>query len=393
MWRKNTNFEEKFAMPTQSQPSRPYTFDRVVRIVIALLAIAGGVWLVTVLKSVLLPFLVAWLVAYMLEPFVQYNKRLLRVRSRWLPITMTLFELCLVLTALGIFVVPSVLDEMHRVADFIGRYTASGAQVQFISPEVHQWIKETVDFESIAGRLTGRDIRGILSALGSFIAGGYDIVLGIFNWFLVVLYVVFIMLDYERLLRGFKHLVPPKYRPTVFAVADDVKRSMNHYFRGQALVAFCVGVLFCIGFLIIGLPMAVVMGLFIGLLNMVPYLQLISLIPTTLLCLVCSTGEGVDFWNIWLATMAVYIVVQCIQDFFLTPKIMGKAMGLNPAVILLSLSVWGTLLGFIGLIIALPLTTLLLAYYDRYISTRDDGETPSQHRSDTRALHRLLEEP
>lgn len=72
--------------------------------------------------------------------------------------------------------------------------------------------------------------------------------------------------------------------------------------------------------------------------------------------------------------MAVYVVVQCIQDLFLTPKIMGKAMGLNPAIILLSLSVWGTLLGFIGLIIALPLTTLLLSYYDRYITSRENRE-------------------
>lgn len=70
--------------------------------------------------------------------------------------------------------------------------------------------------------------------------------------------------------------------------------------------------------------------------------------------------------------MAVYIIVQLIQDFFLTPKIMGKAMGLNPAIILLSLSVWGTLLGFIGLIIALPLTTLLMAYYDNYISNLEN---------------------
>ena len=67
--------------------------------------------------------------------------------------------------------------------------------------------------------------------------------------------------------------------------------------------------------------------------------------------------------------MAVYCVVQAIQDLFLTPKIMGKAMGLNPAIILLSLSIWGTLLGFLGLIIALPLTTLLLAYYDEYLNT------------------------
>jgi predicted PurR-regulated permease PerM len=68
--------------------------------------------------------------------------------------------------------------------------------------------------------------------------------------------------------------------------------------------------------------------------------------------------------------MAVYVIVQVIQDFVLTPKIMGKAMGLNPAIILLSISVWGSLLGFIGLIIALPLTTLLISYYNRYISRR-----------------------
>ncbi len=142
---------------------------------------------------------------------------------------------------------------------------------------------------------------------------------------------------------------------------------MNHYFRGQALVALCVGVLFCIGFLIIDMPLAIILGLFIGVLNMVPYLQLISLVPAILLCLVCSVDSGVDFWIIFWKCMAVYCIVQAIQDLFLTPKIMGKAMGLNPAIILLSLSIWGTLLGFLGLIIALPLTTLLLAYYDEYL--------------------------
>ncbi len=91
--------------------------------------------------------------------------------------------------------------------------------------------------------------------------------------------------------------------------------------------------------------------------------------------------------------MAVYVVVQCIQDLFLTPKIMGKAMGLNPALILLSLSVWGTLLGFIGLIIALPLTTLLLAYYDMYITSREDGENSSQHRKDSAAFIDMIEDP
>ncbi|MDE6270721.1 MAG: AI-2E family transporter, partial [Muribaculaceae bacterium] len=172
-----------------------------------------------------------------------------------------------------------------------------------------------------------------------------------------------------------------------------VKESMNHYFRGQALVAFLVGILFSIGFSIVGLPLAIVLGLFIGLLNMVPYLQLISIIPTSLLCLVYSIDGNVDFWPVWWECMAVYIVVQCIQDLVLTPRIMGKAMGLNPALILLSISIWGTLLGFIGLIIALPLTTLLLAYYDRYISSREDGEDPGERAEDEEALREMTQFP
>jgi predicted PurR-regulated permease PerM len=161
-------------------------------------------------------------------------------------------------------------------------------------------------------------------------------------------------------------------------VGHDVKSSMNRYFRGQTLVAMTVGVLFCIGFSIISLPLAVVMGLFIGLLNMVPYLQLISLVPCTLLCLVSSANGNAQFWPLFLEAMAVYVVVQCIQDLILTPRIMGRAMGLNPALILLSLSIWGSLLGFSGLIIALPLTTLIMSYYNSYVINRQPPQAKEE---------------
>lgn len=373
--------------------SRPYTFDRVVRMLITIVVLAAIVWLVDLLSSVLLPFLVAWLIAYLLEPFVQYNRRLLRVRNRWLPIFMTLFETVLLLSVLAIFVVPSVLDEMHQVSGLISRYLENGSSVSLIPVSVQEYIRENIDFAEISRQLTSQDVRSILDTLGSLISGSYDIVLGIFNWFIVLLYVVFIMLDYERLLRGFKHMVPPKYRAVTFKITNDVKDSMNHYFRGQALVAFIVGILFSIGFLIIGLPLAVVLGLFIGLLNLIPYLQLISLIPATLLCLVYSVSGHIDFWTIWCETMAVYIIVQCIQDLFLTPKIMGRAMGLNPAIILLSLSIWGTLMGFIGLIVALPLTTLLLSYYDHYIDRHEDDETPHERQIEKEDIEKIIESP
>lgn len=376
-----------------SSPSRPFTFDRVIRMLIGVVVLAAAVWLVKILKGALLPFLVAWLIAYMLEPFVQYNKRLLRVKKRWLPIFMTLFETALILVLVGIFVIPSIYDEMHRVALLVKSYADKGSDIQFVPAYIHEYLKDYIDFNRIAGELTSQDIRSLLEAAGSFIAGSYNLVVDIFSWFLVIVYVVFIMLDYEKLLAGFRHLIPPKYRNTTGRLLHDVKTSMNHYFRGQALIAFIVGILFCIGFSIINLPLAIVLGLFIGLLNMVPYLQLISLIPTTLLCLVYSVDANVNFWNIWLASMGVYIIVQCIQDMFLTPKIMGKTMGLNPAVILLSLSIWGTLFGFIGLIIALPLTTLLLAYYNDYIINRRDGESPEEKAEDRKSLSDIISAP
>ena len=108
-------------------------------------------------------------------------------------------------------------------------------------------------------------------------------------------------------------------------------------------------------------------GLFIGLLNLVPYLQTIGIVPVVFLTLLKSAETGQSLWWLILGVLLVFVVVQVIQDFFLVPKIMGKAMGLNPAVILLSLSVWGALLGFVGLIIALPLTTLLISYYKRFV--------------------------
>jgi len=365
----------------EASSRRPYTFDRVVRLLISLLAIVGVVWLVNILRDVLLPFLVAWLVAYILEPFVQYNRRLMGLKGRAVAVFLTLFECLLLLFVLGMFLLPSISAEMRQVGELIDRYAAGASDsIPFIPASVHEYLRDTIDFNTIAKDMTGQNVRSILDAIGGMLSSGINMVMWLVNWFFALLYVVFIMLDYEKLMRGMKRMVPPKFRSTTFTVLDDVKRSMNHYFRGQALVAFIVGILFAIGFLIVGLPLAVILGLFIGLLNMVPYLQLISLVPTTLLCLVYSAGSDMGFWEVWWSCMAVYVVVQCIQDLFLTPKIMGKAMGLNPAIILLSLSIWGTLLGFIGLIVALPLTTLLLAYYDQYLlAHRDDGKGGIKH--------------
>lgn len=349
---------------------RPYTFDRVVRMLMGTLLCGIIIWFVYILRQVLLPFGVAVVVAYLLEPIVQFNRRLLHLKGRTIAVFVTFFGVLFALGALTWAFAPSIIGEMRQVGTLISLYVSSDQSVPFIPESVHRFIKENIDWSRVSALLSGVDWMSIGNRALSLVSSGLSLIIDVFNWLLTVLYVIFIMLDYDRLARGFRAMVPPAYRRQVFAIGGDLKESMNHYFRGQALVAFCVGILFSAGFLIMGMPLAVILGLFIGLLNMVPYLQLVSIPVTALLCMVYSTQSAAGFWVIFGEAMLVYIVVQAIQDLFLTPKIMGKAMGLNPAIILLSLSVWGSLLGLLGMIIALPLTTLLLSYYERYVINR-----------------------
>lgn len=360
-------------------PRRPYTFDRVVRIIFSLCGLLAVLYLLQILSDVLLPFFVACLIAYILEPSVELNKRIFRCKRRFFPVVLTLLEAIFLVGILCWILIPYLVEECSEMALIIKEYASSQIQIPYISKEIHDFIRDNVDFDKI-GRLLSREqwwelIKNSLNQTWSFIGSSLSLIVGMISWLIVVLYVIFIMLDYERFILSLRQLIPFGQRKQVHHIVKDIENAMNRYFRGQFYIASLVGLLFAAGFLIIGLPMAVVFGLFIGMLNMVPYLQMISLPIAAVLCLVGSIAGGPTFWVLFWECMAVYVVVQCIQDLILTPKIMGKAMGLNPAVILLALSVWGSLLGFLGMIIALPLTTLLLSYYDLYIVQRSLPDT------------------
>ncbi|MDE6296052.1 MAG: AI-2E family transporter [Muribaculaceae bacterium] len=359
---------------------RPYTFDRVVRIVFSILAVLATIWLLNILKGVLLPFMIACLLAYMLEPIVRWNQRWTHIHHRFVPVVLTLLETLILFSAFCVIFFPYLINETTAMAAAVTKYANTQIHIPYISQQVLDFLRDNINLDEISRWISREEwinlAKQTLYKSWNVISTSFELLFSALSWLIVLLYLVFIMLDYERLMLSFRQLVPHQHRNRVYRIADDIKNAMNRYFRGQFLIAFSVGILFSIGFLIIGLPMAVVMGLFIGMLNMVPYLQLISLPFTALLCLVAFVSNGVEFWVIFWEAMAVYVVVQLIQDLILTPKIMGKAMGLNPAIILLSLSIWGCLLGFMGLIIALPLTTLLLSYYDLYVVQRS-GDTTS----------------
>lgn len=367
-------------------PQKKITFDSFIRGVLSGTVIIAILYLLNRLSGVLLPFFIAWLIAYLTYPMVIFYQNRLRLRSRVLSILAVMLTLVVLGGIAFSFFVPPMIEECAKLKELIEIYLIEDRNHAAIPETVSEFIRKNIDFNWLQNNITTDNIvsaiQKLLPKVWTLLSTSYNIILAIFTLFIIILYLFFILLDYEQIANGWITLLPKKYQGMALRLTTDIKTSMNRYFRGQALVAFCVGILFSIRFLIIDFPLAIGLGLFIGLLNMVPYLQIIGFIPTILLALLKAADTGESFWWTLGLALVVFAVVQAIQDMILVPKIMGKITGLNPAIILLSLSIWGSLMGMLGMIIALPGTTLLLSYYQRYIRKKDLAVFPEAESTD-----------
>jgi predicted PurR-regulated permease PerM len=355
---------------------KQYTFDRIIRILLSVGILAGVIWLTGYLSDVLIPFAVALLMAYLANPLVTLVQK--KIPNRAAAVFISLFGIIAIASLLGWLVIPMIAGEIVQmgriVTDLVNNSDLAEKASQQLPPDLWQVIKnffarpeiknffKDINLWKIAQSVSQK----VLPGVWGLITGTASFLVGLVGLFVIGLYFIFLLLDYETV-RGWKDLVPPAHRDSIVGFVDDFESAMSRYFRGQAAVASICGVLFALGFALIGLPLGILLGLFIGLLNMIPYLQIIGLIPAGLLALVHAVQSGTNIWMVLGLTGLVFVVVQIVQDVILVPKIMGKVTGLNPAMMLLSLSIWGKLLGLLGMIIALPVTYLLLVYYRRLI--------------------------
>ena len=357
------------------------TFDRFIRWTGIGLLVLAILLLMNYLSSVLLPFFIAWFMAYLLYPIVKFVQYKMHVPTRALSIIVTLIFVIAVVGGVVYLIIPPMIEQFQKLGELATKYIHNTAHITSIPETIQGWIQENQ--ARIDDFFRSKDFTDALKTampqLFSFLGQTASVVISIVASLITLLYMFFILLDYEYLTENWIKIFPKKVRPFWSELMQDVERELNNYIRGQGLVALTMGVLFCIGFTIIDFPMAIGLGILIGILDLVPYLHTFALIPTALLALLKAADTGQNFWIILISAVAVFAIVQIIIDMIVTPKIMGKAMGLNPAILLLSLSVWGALLGFIGLIIALPLTTLLIAYYQRYVTRElDEDENSSE---------------
>lgn len=355
----------------------PFTFDRTVRIALFVLCVLALTWAIAAIWEVLLPFLLAGIFAYVMMPLVRFFQDTLRLRSRSLSVLLVFFLTMGLFVLASLYLIPALQEEVVKTIEAIKQHSDGKSLTEQILPdEAAKYLESQLDFREM---LQGLSLESILSTgeslwdkAGGLVSG----TISVFSWTLVfamgIIYFIFIMMDMEGLALGLLEMFPSSARSTVKEMMKTVDYYMNSYFRGQALVAVSVGVLLAIGFSIIGLPLAIVMGIFIGLLNFIPYMQALGVIPLGLVAVLMGLQNGDNIFVSLALAYGVLMIVQIIQDSILVPRIMGTSLGMRPSLILLALAVWGYLLGFFGMLIALPITMSLYAIYMRYVLRDED---------------------
>ena len=350
--------------------SKEITFDKFIRWAGIVTLVIAVLYITNYLSEVLLPFFIAWFFAYLLYPVVKFIEKKLHVKVRALSILLAMGAAIAIVGGVIWLIIPPMIDQFDKLGEVLTRWVHQTTHTNNLTMLIKEWLQDNQT--TIERFLKSKDFSDALKTtmpkVFSVVSQTATVLMSIVASMITLLYMFFILLDYETLTANWVRIFPKKNRPFWSALMKDVERELNNYIRGQGMVALCMGIMFCIGFTIIGFPMAIGLGILIGIMNLVPYLHTFALIPTAFLAMLKAADTGQNFWVVFGLAVLVFCVVQVITDMVVTPKIMGKAMGLNPAILLLSLSIWGALLGFLGLIVALPLTTLLIAYWQRYVT-------------------------
>lgn len=346
------------------------TVDKALRYGFTAAIVVVVVMVINYMSAVLLPFAVAWLLAYLMYPLVKFIQHTLHVRVRAISILLAMVIVIGVLAGVVWLIVPPMVEQFGKVVEGFNHWLKLTTHSNNLTQLISTWISDNrAEIERyFRSAEFSESVKQALPKVFNLLGQAAGVVVSIVASCIVLLYMFFILLDYEVLTSSVVRIFPVRQRPFWQELIGDVENALNRYIRGQALVATLMGIMFCIGFTIIDFPMAIGFGILIGILDMVPYLHTFALIPAAFLAMLKCAETGENFWAVYGMVVALFCIIQLITESIVIPKVMGKAMGLNPAILLLSLSVWGSLLGFIGLIVALPLTTIIIAYWKRYVT-------------------------
>jgi predicted PurR-regulated permease PerM len=331
---------------------------------LATAAVLTLIWLLHTTGSLLAPFVLAAVLAYILDPLVDVVQRR-RIPRVWAIVMLTIPALA-ILAALFFLAIPAAADQLsdvvHGVPVFFQRVAnwIEAAQQRILRVDL-----PLLDEEALVQRLRDVDSAAVVSFLEERrealawqvwtgvlgLGRGVGSVLSVLGYVVLTPVLTFYLLrDWDDLIAGLRDLVPVDRRESVVAFAGEYDHLLSRYLRGQITVAIFIGVITALGLWIARFPYAGTLGLIVAVFSVVPYLGLVlSLIPALLIALV-SGSVGLSL----LKVIVVYGIAQGLEGAVISPRIVGESVGLHPVLIVLALAVGGFFFGFVGLLIAVP---------------------------------------
>ena len=310
--------------------------------------------LLYVLRDVLLPFVAGFAVAYLLDPLAD---RLQRIGLSRLAATLLILVLFVVLVIFGlVLLLPFVA---HQLAAFVARLPGIVARLQELIAEQGGPLIERLggagalaDMQRSVGDLVGQGV----TWFGAFLTGlwnGGQAILSVIALLVVTPVVAFYLLvDWDRMVATVDRWLPRRQRETIRLLARDIDAAIAGFVRGQATVCFLLGTFYAAGLSLVGLNFGALIGMTAGLLSFIPYVG-------SLTGLLLSVGVAiVQFWPDWtwiLATLGIFVFGQFVEGNILSPKLVGASVGLHPVWLMFALLAFGSLFGFLGLLLAVPL--------------------------------------
>ncbi|MDI9401465.1 MAG: AI-2E family transporter [Limisphaerales bacterium] len=351
-----------------------------VLVAMAVFLVWGGAWLASKLSAVLIPLAAGGIIACLLDPLVVFLERR-KIPRRW-GVLLVLLVLGAILALVLAWIIPFLVVEIN---DFIKSLPSYLDKLQvYWETQIHQ-LNESLAASGWGDRAKIAWDQGISDSLqkwgnsafafvGSWILGHLSRILSLGSFvigiLLVPIYTYYFLVEREAITLRWKNYVPlweSKAKEEAVWFLNTVSESMVVFFRGQVLVALCEGTLLTIGFLLIGMKYAILIGAVAGIFSIIPYLGIaLSIIPAVLLAL-AQFGT----WTEPLLVVIVYVAVHLFDGYIVFPKVIGDRVGMHPAIIIVAVLVGATLMGgILGAILAIPVTAVLRALMFRYVWMR-----------------------
>ena len=307
-------------------------------------------WLVYYLRDILTPVFLSWFIAYLIDPVAD---KLEKKVSRNLAVLIIVVCVILIIAGVVFVIVPVISDEISRLSKNFPQY------ISFFKKIFFKYFPVLKTSQEIFNELN-QYIPKILNKIPSIVSNFNHIFSTILNFLLIPVFTFYFLKDFDKIRLNVFDKLPNKVKPHVERIAKKIDNAVSLFVRGQLLICLILGILYSIGLGIVKIDLALLIGIFSGFLNLIPYFGFIIGILASIIMAIIKFG---DFYHV-LGVIAVFGIVQLLEGFVITPKILGDKIGLHPLNVIISLMIFGKIFGFIGLILAIPFASCIKVFYE-----------------------------